>query len=169
MLLRANENEDLLAELNDLRGQLAEKSIDPERDFIVPVINLAESGIKGWKVRSSSTAMYVAAPPDIAKAGGFAVVAAGESLAPAGIPPGCLLFCSPKQTPIPGDIVYIEKKNGHVTINRYVGEVGQNFALVLEGWLPRRDHSTPPQSFSLEVKTSTIQQIAPVIYVKRRL
>jgi transcriptional regulator with XRE-family HTH domain len=163
----------LLAENKDLRGRLAEKVMDPERDFIVSVVGLGDCSLKGWGIKES-TAMYAVAPPDIAKAeGGFAVVAVGDSMIPAGIEKGHLLFCNPKIAPSPGDIVFVEQTDGLATVKLYVGENqnGGNKFVALQGWLPKDDENPekPQKPFVLEIKASLVKRIAPVIYIKRRL
>ena len=44
-----DENRKLLHEKGELAIQLVEKAIDPERDFVVPVIGLAECSLSGWE------------------------------------------------------------------------------------------------------------------------
>jgi len=156
-------------ENEDLRSQLLEKGIEPERDLIVPVVSLAECGLKGWE-RRSPTSMWAAAPPDIAKAEeGFAVVAVGHSMAPAGIMPGHILFCDPKQEPVIGDVVFVEQDDGRATVKLFSGRSSRQGGrfIILEGWLPKQDG--PPQPFTLEVRESVVKVLAPVIYIKRRL
>lgn len=77
----AQENRRLMHENDDLRGQLMEKNVDPERDFIVPVVNLQDADSSGWR-RVSPTPMFTVAPLDIHKNKGFAAVVPGNEMAP---------------------------------------------------------------------------------------
>ena len=161
----------LKSENDELRGQLMEKAMEPERDLLVRVAGLAECGLKGWESLTTTT-MYSAAPPDIVKQKGFAVIAVGDSMVPAGVNQGHVVFCNPSLEPLIGDIVFVENNEGHATIKLYKGqsEINGEVFTVLQGWLPGNEkHPDRPQKpYTLEVKEDQIQKIAPVIYIKRR-
>lgn len=162
----------LVKEKNDLLGQLYEKAIDPERDFVMQVVGLAECSISGWYTFSNTT-LHTVAPVDIAKSKeAFAAIAIGDSMIPAGIEPGFLVFCDPSLEPKKGDAVFVERTDGHATIKIYGGEVNfKGQAMIrLQGWLPRKedDPSAPQEPFTMDELLDTIKRVAPVVYVKRR-
>lgn len=130
----------------------------------VPVIGLAECGLKGWYQRGP-LAVNAARPGDFFDPDGFAVVAIGQSMVPAGIFEGFVCFCSPATRPSPGDAVYIERNNNVATIKLYNGQTGE--WLSLTGWLDEEAGRREPYTERLLV--SDIRRLAPVIYVKRKL
>lgn len=163
---------DLLREKNDLQGQLYEKAIDPERDFVMRVVGLAECSMSGWYTFGNTT-LHTVAPVDVAKSKeGFAAIAIGDSMIPAGIEPGFLVFCDPTIKPREGDAVFVERTDGHASIKLYYGEddVKGIPVLRLQGWLPQNpdDLSAPQAPVKSEINLDTIARVATVVYVKRR-
>lgn len=167
------ENKNLLRDINELTGKLYEKAIDPERDFVIPVVGLAECGMKGWNIQSI-TSLHTAAPVDIATAdGGFAVVAIGDSMIPAGVEPGFICFCNPEIAPAAGDMVFVEREKSFATVKIYAGETRRKNTefVALQDWLPinKKNPDEPQKPFTLEIEKSQVKRIATVVYVKRRL
>jgi phage repressor protein C with HTH and peptisase S24 domain len=130
----------------------------------VPVMGLAECGLRGWYQRDL-LAVTASRPGDFVDPEGFAVMAIGQSMVPAGIVQGQLCFCSPRTPPSVGDAVYVERSDGAATIKLYRGTEGE--WLVLEGWLDPVDGRRDPYTDRLLLVT--VRRIAPVIYVKRKL
>lgn len=143
----------------------------------VPVVGMAECGLKGW-YQESPTGLFASAPPSVAAdAGALAVIATGHSMRPAGIQPGDLVFCQPppgQPTPGPrdGDAVLVEIRGGALALKRWGGLAGG--WITLHGWLDpdeagvqtpvqdrrRADQVTRVLSVAL-VQTGLVQQIAP--------
>ena len=130
----------------------------------VPVVGLAECGLRGWYQRDL-LAINASRPGDFVDPEGFAVMAIGQSMVPAGIVQGQLCFCSPRTAPSVGDAVYVERSDGAATIKLYRGADGE--WLVLEGWLDPLDGRREPYTDRLLLVT--VKRIAPIIYVKRKL
>jgi transcriptional regulator with XRE-family HTH domain len=130
----------------------------------VPVMGLAECGLRGWYQRDL-LAVTASRPGDFVDPDGFAVMAVGQSMVPAGILQGQLCFCSPRTQPSAGDAVYVERADGAATIKLYRGTEGE--WLVLEGWLDPVEGRREPYTDRLLL--ATVRRIAPVIYVKRKL
>jgi transcriptional regulator with XRE-family HTH domain len=130
----------------------------------VPVLGLAECGLRGWYQRDR-LAVSASRPGDFVDPEGFAVMAVGQSMVPAGIVQGHLCFCSPRTPPSAGDAVYVERADGAATLKLYRGTDGD--WLVLEGWLDPVDARRDPYTDRLLL--ATVRRIAPVIYVKRKL
>lgn len=130
----------------------------------VPVIGLAECGLKGW-FQKGPLAVSATRPGDFFDPDGFAVVAIGQSMVPAGILEGFLCFCSPRTPPSPGDAVYVERSNGVATIKVYAGTSGE--WLILTGWLD--EQSGKREAYTEQVLVSEVRRLATVIYVKRKL
>ncbi len=166
------ENKQLLHDKNKLLGDLIEKAIDPERDFVVPVVGLAECSLPGWE-QISKKGLHAVAPVDIWKIkNSFGVIASSDSMSPAGIEPGHLVFCNTKMDPEPGDAVYIEQDDNHATIKLYLGETGKRDTLMLrlQGWQPKNEKrpGEHPKPFTMEMPKSAVKLLATVVYVKRR-
>lgn len=157
---------------DDLLGQLIEKTWDPDRDFIVQVVGLAEGSTKGWE-KINRTPMYAAAPVDIHKAGGFGVVAVGPSVKPEGVRGGFLIYCDPGLEPEKDDLVFVEDSEDHGTIKVFLGKAERDGVeyIQLQGW----DEPTgtgldkPQKPYQLEIGAADIKRIATVVYVKRRV
>jgi transcriptional regulator with XRE-family HTH domain len=130
----------------------------------VPVIGLAECGLRGWYQRDL-LAVTASRPGDFVDPEGFVVMAIGQSMVPAGIVQGQLCFCSPRTAASAGDAVYVERADGAATIKLYRGT--EREWLVLEGWLDPVDGRRDPYTDRLLL--ATVKRIAPVIYVKRKL
>ena len=154
-------------------GSCEKKQPAHECGLAVRVIGLAECGMSGWQV-PTETSTYTMAPPDVHRGGfGYAVLAVGDSMIPAGIHPGFLVLVAPDLAPMPGDIVYVEDTGGHGTIKTYVGPskiVGADF-VALQGWLPKdpQDPDAPQKPFTMELAVGKIKRMHPVLYIKRRM
>jgi transcriptional regulator with XRE-family HTH domain len=130
----------------------------------VPVLGLADCGLRGWYQRDM-LGVAASRPGDFVDPEGFAVMAIGQSMVPAGIVQGHLCFCSPRTAPGMGDAVYVERSDGAATIKLYRGTEGE--WLVLEGWLDPVDGRR--EAYTDRLLLATVKRIAPVIYVKRKL
>jgi transcriptional regulator with XRE-family HTH domain len=130
----------------------------------VAVMGLAECGLKGW-YQQDLLAVTASRPGDFVDPDGFAVMAVGQSMVPAGILQGQLCFCSPRTPPSTGDAVYVERSDGAATIKLYRGTEGE--WLVLEGWLDPVEGRR--EAYTDRLLLVTVKRIAPVIYVKRKL
>lgn len=160
-----------VSKLTRERDQLIMEALDrkdhPDENSIVQVISLAECGTKGWQVLSG-TKMWVEAPAEITRDSGFAAIAVGESMRPEGIKDGTICFCDTKRSPKKGDIVFVERSDGMVSLKNYVGETkrgGQEY-IVVQGWLPASSEDTQ-KPFTWEILRSNIVRLAVVLYVKR--
>lgn len=99
----------------------------------VPVIGMAECGLRGW-YQESPTGLLAQAPAAVAAdPSGLAVVAVGNSMRPAGIRPGDLVFCQSGPPPEEGDAVMVELVGGTVALKRWGGRSGDWVTLL--GWL----------------------------------
>jgi transcriptional regulator with XRE-family HTH domain len=167
------DNQSLRKQLNNLAAKTGSPNTVSGADRLVSVIGLAECGIKGWEMRSS-TGLHAVAPGDISSAdGGFGVIAVGESMRPAGIEPGFLCLCSPEIEPQFGDVVYVERKDRYAAIKLCGGEVteGGTVFLQLQGWLPPdpQDPGRSQKPYIDKIAKSAISRVVTVLYIKRRL
>lgn len=129
----------------------------------VPMYGFAECGLQGWynPVRYRINATLDWPDPDL-----FAVVASGLSMVPDGIQPGHVCIVSPGTRAHPGDAVLIRRTDGASTIKRLIRM--DDTWVQMQGWLDP-DHENGPQTpYTDQVKRSVIDQIAPVIFIKRR-
>ena len=131
----------------------------------VPVIGLAECGLKGWYQGALMT-VSAARPGDLLDPDAFAVIAIGTSMRPAGICQGFLCFCSPRMAVDKGDRVYIERRDGTATIKKYVCR--DETWLYLQGWLDP-DESGRQELYSDQVRLDQIARLATIVYVKVKL
>lgn len=130
----------------------------------VPVIGLAECGLRGW-FSEGSMSVRASRPGDLKNPNAFAVLAVGSSMLPAGIQPGFLCFCDPDDSPDPGDAVFVERADGRAGIK--VFRASEPGWITLQGWLdPENDRQDP---YTDKIAASQIKRIATVVYVKRKL
>jgi phage repressor protein C with HTH and peptisase S24 domain len=130
----------------------------------VQVVGLAECGLKGWFQRDPLS-VNATRPGDFFDPDGFAVIAIGQSMVPAGILEGFLCFCSPATPPSPGDAVYVERTDRVATIKVF-NSIKDDW-LTVQGWLDEKEGKREP--YTERLIASAVRRIAPVIYVKRKL
>lgn len=129
----------------------------------VPVVGLAECGLKGW-YQSAATGLFAAAPPAVAAdPQGLAVIAIGESMRPAGIRPGDLVFCQSGDAPQEGDSVLVELIDGAKSLKRWTSAAGGWIAL--QGWLPA-DPGGVQMPYTDQRRADQIRRILPVALVQ---
>ena len=105
----------------------------PAAPGVVPVMGLAECGLRGW-YQESPTGLFASAPPAVAAdPDALAVFAIGESMRPAGIKPGDLVFCQSSDLRTPGEAVLVELTNGTMSLKQLLGTTTD--WLHLQGWL----------------------------------
>jgi transcriptional regulator with XRE-family HTH domain len=153
----------LVAAVEDTPPKAAASPIAPAFDG-VPLIGLAECGLRGWYQRDSLS-VNASRPGDFVDPDGFAVIAIGHSMAPAGIDQGFICYCSPRTAAAKGDAIYVERQDGAATLKIYRGADEQ--WVRVEGWLDPEDGTQKP--FTDQLPLATVKRIAPVIYVKRKL
>ena len=145
--------------------RLGEFIEDTGRSASVPVIGLAECGLKGW-YQESTLAISATRPGDLFDPEAFAVIAIGASMRPAGILEGFLCFCSPRTAADKGDRVYIERRDGTASIKEYVKR--DETWLHLQGWLDP-DESGRQEPYGDQVKLDQVGRLATVVYIKLKL
>lgn len=131
----------------------------------VPMVGLASCGTEGW---SSVRSIAVSASPIVLGARAIAVIAAGESMVPAGIANGQICYCDPDQVPLEGDVVYLLRQDSTATVKIYVGSAKKKGWIGLQGWHDQDEHGERGR-FSLDIPEDEVDIIAPVLYVRRRL
>lgn len=131
----------------------------------LPVLGMASCGLTGWGQAPDLLATTTAAPPDIDPQHGFAVQARGSSLLPEGIKPGYLCLCNPQLLPQVGDIIYLVDHSGQTALKKLLKLSPQS--VLVQGWLPP-DAQGQQQSFTEERPRAALQQLAVVVYIKRR-
>lgn len=156
------------AELLHAKGQHA-PAISPAPQATAPVLTFAECSIQGW-AKGAPLAVRATRPSDLSDSV-FAVLTVGQSMVPAGIYEGFLLFCDPASQATAGDAVYIECADGMASIKQFNGWITDDKGvtwLEVTGWLPPNAKGVQKpmtQRFLREYVT----RLAPVIYVKRKL
>lgn len=131
----------------------------------IPMVGLASCGVEGWNKPMS---IAINASPIVLGERAVAVVAAGESMVPAGIASGQICYCDPDQQVLEGDAVYIVRRDSMATIKLYLGEGERAGWVRLQGWLDPTPQGVR-RPFFVDMPRAEIVQIAPVIYERRRL
>ncbi|MBC7907018.1 MAG: helix-turn-helix domain-containing protein [Rhodospirillaceae bacterium] len=109
----------------------------PPLSGTVPVVGLAECGLRGW-YQESPTGLYASAPPAVAAdPRGLAVVAIGDSMRSAGIKPGDLVFCQSADALNPSELVLVELVDGTMSLKQLSGMTSS--WVTLQGWLEADD------------------------------
>ena len=132
----------------------------------IPVLGLASCGVQGWE---QVMPIAVSTTLPVISESMVAVIAAGESMLPAGIAPGHICYCDPEQSPLAGDAVYVTRRDGLATIKVFLGE-GERGAdwIRFKGWLPSNGNGQRKEFF-IDVLATEVKGMAPVIYVRRRI
>lgn len=145
---------------NDIEAIAPSRPLRP-----VPMLGLASCGVEGWNQVMS---IAVSASPLAMTANMFAIIAAGESMVPAGIASGQICYCDPDLPPLEGDAVYLERQDNMATIKLYLGAGERAGWIRLKGW-HSEDEKGHRKSFFVDIPQAQVKKIAPVLYVRRRL
>ena len=129
----------------------------------LPVLGFAETKEPGWYSAQPSRLQTSLDLPD-PKA--FAAIVQGEELVPQGIHPGFLCICSPTAKAVKGDIVHLRRHDGLCALRLYQGE--EKGWLVLQAYTDA-DKKGQQRLYEDKVKRSIIKEIAPVVFVKRKV
>lgn len=129
----------------------------------IPVSGFAESHDTGWFTPQISSMQLTLDLPD---PNAFATTAQGQNLIPEGIQPGFICICSPMLKPVFGDIVHLRRQDGLCSLRIFIAE--EKDWLVFKSFTDR-DDKNQQRAFEDRVKTSTISEIAPVVYVRRKM
>lgn len=145
-----------------MTGDAAEQGHTTQQKEI-PVFGFAECGLQGWhnEVPYRVSTALDWPDPDL-----FAVIAAGHSMAPEGIHPGYICIVSPATRPQKSDAVLIRRKDGTATIKLYQKE--DKDWLYVTGWLDPARPGLAQEPYRDQIRRDTVEQLAPVILVKRR-
>ena len=141
----------------------ANDAFEPSASRGFPVTCFAESKDAGWYNPQNSRIQTTLDMPD-PKA--FAIVVHGQGLIPEGLHPGFLCVCSPMLKPAKGDIVHLRRTDGLCTIKLFVGE--EKEWLILKGYTDP-DAKGIQRAFEDRVKRNVITEIAPVVFVRRKV
>ena len=139
----------------------------PVRDAgrtVIPVYGFAECGLQGW---SNAVPYRIDLSADWPDPDLYAVIASGHSMAPEGIHTGFACIVSPNTRPRAGDAVLIRRGDHTATIKLYRGE--DEHWLDVSGWLDPEMPGAPQMPFHDRIRKSTIESLAPVIMVRRRM
>lgn len=96
----------------------------------------------------------------------FAIMAVGDSLRPAGIWPGFLCLCSPRDHYDKGDVVFVERSDGTASLKLFDREDAD--WIDLAGYLPPDEHGHQ-MPYTERLARDYVRRIATVVYVKRKL
>jgi len=131
----------------------------------LPMVGLASCGINGWAQMDNYAAT---AQPITLGPRAVAVVAAGDSMVPAGIFSGMICYADPDQPAGVGDAVFVARADKSGTIKLFLGRGARDGYIKLKGWLPPKK-TGKREEFIMEELKSQIITLAPVLYVRRRV
>lgn len=155
----------LLDEISALRMQVLDQNtgLGPQA-----LTGFASCGAEGW---GGTMTLAVPISPPQYKPGMKAVMAYGESMLPEGIGHGMVVWCDPGATPIAGECVYVEKRDGQAALKKYLGRgrVSGGGAVLLQGWRDKTGNNEPQKTFEITLADEDVATIAPVVYIQRRL
>ena len=131
----------------------------------VPVLGLAACGLSSW-YNPGPMAFRLTFPVDHPYSPElFAVIAIGTSMQPEGIKQGFVLFCDPTMALTQNDVVFVEKRDGTVSVKTY--KKRDDKWLYLQGWLPPNEEGMQ-KPYSEQLDIDIIKKIACVVLVKRK-
>jgi len=146
-----------------ISGESQNNDNEGKKSASMNIYGFAETKQQGWYEevpwQISSTLDWP--DPDI-----FAVVTVSNSMKPEGIHKGHLCICSPATKPIKNDAVYIRKNDGTSSIKKYNREEGK--WIHISGYFDKDDCDNQVK-YEEQLNKEVIEQIAPVIYIKRRI
>jgi SOS-response transcriptional repressor LexA len=137
----------------------------PERTATLPLIGLAKCGLRDWFAPAQPAGRRTPCPTDLTDPDGFAVMAAGTSMQPAGIMDGFLCLCAPNTPVSVDDAVYVEDTTGIASL-KLLKKQDADYVW-LQGWLPP-DELGRQKPYIEQRRRSIIRTMAPVIYVRRK-
>ncbi len=128
----------------------------------LPMYGFGDSSEQGWysEIKYNICANLEWPDPEV-----FAIVAHDRTMEPEGIKKGQVCIVSPNTRPQKGDVAFIRRKDGTAALKIYEREDSE--WCYLTGFMdPGASEKLVPSSE--QIKRSAINQIAPVILVKRR-
>lgn len=135
----------------------------------IPIIGLAQCGATGW---STTTQLAVATSAPVLREGILAAMAIGDSMLPAGIQPGNIVYCDPRLTPQKGDPVLVRRRGlaaeneGDATLKIWEGR--DEDWIYLQGWQHKKDSGTQ-EEFRIKQNLVEVIDISPVVLVRRKI
>ncbi len=146
-----------------LTGEKENYDIDKEDDISIPVYGFAETKQKGWY---EEIPWKVSSALDWPDPHIFAVVTIGKGMKPEGIDEGQLCIASPSTKARKNDAIYIKKTDGTSSIKKFEKE--DDKWIYISGYF-EPDENEKQISYSEQLNKEIIEQIAPIIFVKRRI
>ena len=131
----------------------------------VPIIALAACGYD-WCTRERLNATAPRPGDHALNRDLFAVLAVGDSMRPAGIEPGFIVYCDPHSRLDINDVVFVERNNNTISLKIYRGMDGED--VILEAWTPP-DGKGEQLLYTARTEVSNILRLVPVVYVKRKM
>lgn len=105
------------------------------QDPLIPHRGLASCGVSGWGRPEAMDPLPQ--PSNLKDATAFYVEAVGRSMVPEGINAGDMILVSPATSPLPGDRVYVEDREGRGAVKRLTNISDDK--LFLRGWIEQDD------------------------------
>lgn len=133
----------------------------------INLIGLAQCGIDGW-----SQTMPIAinsSVPEFHK-DYIAALTIGDSMVPAGILPGNIVYCDPRLQPSKGEPIFVMRRDAHkeesAGVKIYNGH--DEKWIYLQGWLNKQEGKAQKE-FNIQQLASEVSIIAPVVMIRRRV
>lgn len=153
----------------------------------VEMLGLAASSNKHWQTILNSENKVSSIPVQLEGPGTFAMTVVGDSMVPAGLWPGQVVYCDSSALAAIGDAVFIRLKDGYATLKVFMGwtcfrpeearlsvvnadSPKEDKWILLQGWdSPEKDDENKSQKpYVISVGSAMVELIAPVIFVRRK-
>ncbi len=151
--------------VRDLLHKLDPDTLNPGDNL--PLIGIAACGISGW---SQTMPLAInSSIPNFHK-DYIAAMTIGDSMVPAGILPGNIVYCDPRIKPMKGEPVFVVRRDADseetTSVKNYCGQ--DDKWLYLQGWL-QKNGTAEQKSFDIKQLISEVETIAPVVMIRRRV
>ncbi len=162
---KLNEKTATARSVRDLLHKLDPDTLNPGDNL--PLVGLAACGISGW---SQTMPLAInSSIPNFHK-DYISAMTIGDSMVPAGILPGNIVYCDPRIKPMKGEPVFVVRRDadseGTASVKNYCGQ--DDKWLYLQGWL-QKNGNAEQKSFDIKQLISEVETIAPVVMVRRRV
>ncbi|MBI9112229.1 S24 family peptidase [Maridesulfovibrio ferrireducens] len=133
------------------------------------LIGIAQCGPMGWSLTMplAATSSVPTFHKDM-----IAALAIGDSMVPAGINPGNIVYCDPRLEPLKNEPIFVIRrgrdadKEGDATIKLFVKQDDE--WLYMKGWL-QKNGEPHQRDFEIKQHLDEVEVVAPVVMIRRRV
>jgi transcriptional regulator with XRE-family HTH domain len=141
----------------------AAKGLSDQTTRGLPVSGFSESKESGWYTTLESAVQTTLDLPD---PHAFAALVHGQGLVPEGLHAGFMCICSPQLKTVQGDIVHLKRHDGLCALRIFIREEGEWLILKADSDTDDKNQQVPYED---KVKRSVIAEMAPVVFIRRKM